>query len=42
MQDSAAKSGHGAEENTHKILNQAMFDAAHSSNVRRSTLVSTH
>ncbi len=42
MQDIDAKFGHGADENTHKILNQAMFDVAQALKVPNVKLASLH
>ena len=42
MQDIDAKSGHAADENTHKILNQAMFDVAQALKVKGVKLASLH
>ncbi|HEY8586282.1 MAG TPA: hypothetical protein VIL60_06070 [Rhodanobacter sp.] len=42
MQDIDAKFGHGADENTHKILNQAMFDVAQALKVKNVKLASLH
>jgi len=42
MQDIDAKFGHGADENTHKILNQAMYDVAQALKVPNVKLASLH
>lgn len=42
MQDIDAKYGHGADENTHKILNQAMYDVAQALKVKGVELASLH
>ena len=42
MQDIDAKFGHGADENTHKILNQAMYDVAQALKVKGVKLASLH
>lgn len=42
MQDIDAKFGHGADENTHKILNQAMYDVAQALKVPDVKLASLH
>ena len=42
MQDIDAKYGHGADENTHKILNQAMYDVAQALKVKNVKLASLH
>jgi hypothetical protein len=42
MQDIDAKFGHGADENTHKILNQAMFDVAQALKVKGVKLAALH
>ncbi|MEO8778832.1 MAG: hypothetical protein ABI389_09190 [Rhodanobacter sp.] len=42
MQDIDAKYGHGADENTHKILNQAMYDVAQALKVKGVKLASLH
>jgi len=42
MQDIDAKYGHGADENTHKILNQAMYDVAQALKVKNVELASLH
>jgi len=42
MQDIDAKYGHAADENTHKILNQAMYDVAQALKVKGVTLASLH
>jgi len=42
MQDIDAKYGHGADENTHKILNQAMYDVAQALKAKNVKLASLH
>lgn len=42
MQDIDAKFGHGADENTHKILNQAMYDVAQALKVEGVKLAPLH
>lgn len=42
MQDIDAKYGHGADENTHKILNQAMYDVAQALKAKSVKLASLH
>jgi hypothetical protein len=42
MQDIDAKYGHGADENTHKLLNQAMYDVAQALKVKGVKLASLH
>lgn len=42
MQDIDARYGHGADENTHKILNQAMYDVAQALKVKGVKLASLH
>ena len=42
MQDIDAKSSHAADENTHKILNQAMYDVAQALKVKDVKLASLH
>lgn len=42
MQDIDAKFGHGADENTHKILNQAMYDVAQALKAKNVKLASLH
>ncbi|MEO7053210.1 MAG: hypothetical protein ABI128_16245 [Rhodanobacter sp.] len=42
MQDIDAKYGHAADENTHKILNQAMYDVAQALKVKGVKLASLH
>jgi hypothetical protein len=42
MQDIDAKLGHGADENTHKILNQAMYDVAQALKVKGVKLAPLH
>lgn len=42
MQDIDAKFGHGADENTHRILNQAMYDVAQALKVKGVQLASLH
>ncbi|HXD38447.1 MAG TPA: hypothetical protein VN624_17455 [Rhodanobacter sp.] len=42
MQDIDAKYGHGADENTHKILNQAMYDVAQALKVKGVKLAALH
>ena len=42
MQDIDAKYGHAADENTHKILNQAMYDVAQALKVKNVKLASLH
>lgn len=42
MQDIDAKYGHGADENTHKILNQAMYDVAQALKIKDVKLASLH
>ncbi|MGH8121262.1 MAG: hypothetical protein ACREPT_00640 [Rudaea sp.] len=42
MQDIDVKSGHAADENTHKILNQAMYDVAQALKVEGVKLASLH
>ncbi|MEO7066071.1 MAG: hypothetical protein ABI114_04130 [Rhodanobacter sp.] len=42
MQDIDAKYGHGADENTHKILNQAMYDVAQALKVKNVKLAPLH
>lgn len=42
MADIDAKFGHGADENTHKILNQAMYDVAQALGERKVKLASLH
>lgn len=42
MQDIDAKFGHGADENTHRILNQAMYDVAQALKIRNVELASLH
>ena len=42
MQDIDAKFGHGADENTHKILNQAMFDVAQALKMKDVKLAPLH
>lgn len=42
MQDIDAKFGHGADENTHRILNQAMYDVARALKVKGVKLASLH
>ncbi|MEO9079016.1 MAG: hypothetical protein ABI268_06845 [Rhodanobacter sp.] len=42
MQDIDAKFGHGADENTHKILNQAMYDVAQALKVKGVKLAALH
>ena len=42
MQDIDAKFGHGADENTHKILNQAMYDVAQALKMKDVKLASLH
>ena len=42
MQDIDAKYGHAADENTHKVLNQAMFDVAQALKVKGVKLASLH
>lgn len=42
MQDIDAKFGHGADENTHKILNQAMYDVAQALKVKGVKLAPLH
>lgn len=42
MQDIDAKYGHGADENTHKLLNQAMYDVAQALKVKNVKLASLH
>lgn len=42
MQDIDAKFGHGADENTHKILNQAMYDVAQALKMKGVELASLH
>jgi hypothetical protein len=42
MQDIDAKFGHGADENTHKILNQAMFDVAQALKMKDVKLATLH
>lgn len=42
MQDIDAKYGHGADESTHKILNQAMYDVAQALKVKNVKLAALH
>ncbi|HEX7386685.1 MAG TPA: hypothetical protein VF285_05315 [Castellaniella sp.] len=42
MADIDVKFGHGADENTHKILNQAMYDVAHALGEKNVKLASLH
>ena len=42
MQDIDARYGHGADENTHKILNQAMYDVAQALKANNVKLASLH
>ena len=42
MMDIDAKFGHGADENTHKILNQAMYDVAQALHIKDVKLASLH
>ncbi|HWU75711.1 MAG TPA: hypothetical protein VN043_04350 [Rhodanobacter sp.] len=42
MQDIDAKFGHGADENTHRILNQAMYDVAQALKVKGVKLAALH
>ncbi|MEO8803165.1 MAG: hypothetical protein ABI304_07105 [Rudaea sp.] len=42
MADIDAKSGHAADENTHKVLNQAMYDVAHALGMKHVKLATLH
>ena len=42
MVDIDVKYGHGADKNTHKILNQAMYDVAQALGERQVKLASLH